>query len=344
MKKKILALAMAILSMFVLVACGSSSKEKLNFFFWGGTVNTEVLTKFENETGIKVEFSEFDENEKMYTLVKNSPELYDIVVPSEYMVEKMMAEGMLEELDHSKIPNIKEIDPVFLNREFDPGNKYSLPMFYGTVGILYNKTKVDPADMDQWNAIYNEKYKGEIWMLSSSRDTLAPAYWHLGYSANSKDPKHLAEAKELAMKQKALVKGYLQDEIKQHMINGNGAIAVVYSAEAFDAIQENPDLAYYIPEKSNMWIDNYAVIKGSKNYENAMKFLDFMNKPENAAMSGAIQATPVTGAKEIEPTKEMAQNPVLYPAVESLKNLEVYTDLGDFVDEFEQAWEDVTNH
>lgn len=344
MKKKLLALALAVIAAFTLVACSSKSGEEVTFFYWGGTIDEEVLTLFEKETGIKVKSSEFDENEKMYTLVKNSPGLYDVVVPSEYMVQKMISEGLLEELDHSKLSNLKEISPLFLDKTFDPGNKYSLPMFFGTVGILYNTTKVDAADMNEWDAVFNEKYKDEIWMLDSSRDTLGVGFWHLGYSANSKNEAELKEVVELMKNQKALVKGYLQDEIKQHMVNGNGSIAVVYSGEAREAIEENSDLAFYIPNHSNVWIDNFAVVKGTKNYDNALKLIDFLNRPEIAAMNGAFEATPVEKAKEIEPAKSLADNKVLYPDAAVLDELEAYEDLGAYVETFEAEWENIKNH
>ena len=264
MKKKLLALFL--IMTFVLVACSSENQETVSFYNWGGTIKDEVLVKFTEETGIKVVYSEFDENENMYTVVKNSPTDYDLIVPSEYMVEKMINEGMLREIDHSKLENLDEIGETFLDRDFDPGNKYSIPMFYGTVGILYNKTKVDPADMHEWDILFNEKYKGQIWMLDSSRDSMGPGYWHLGYSANSTDKSQLKEVQELMMDQKSLVTAYLQDEIKQHMVNNNGAIAVVYSGEAREAMAENPDLDYYLPTVTNLWIDNFAIPKDAKNY------------------------------------------------------------------------------
>ena len=212
MKKKILALLLVL--PFVLTACSSEKQETVSFYNWGGTIKDEVLVKFTEETGIKVVYSELDENENMYTVVKNSPSDYDVIVPSEYMVEKMINEGMLREVDHSQLENFDEIGEAFLDRDFDPDNKYSIPMFYGTVGILYNKTKVDPADMHEWDILFNEKYKGQIWMLDSSRDSMAPGYWHLGYSANSTDKEQLKEVQKLMINQKSLVTAYLQDEIK----------------------------------------------------------------------------------------------------------------------------------
>lgn len=344
MKKKILSIMLALVMVFLLSACGGS-KEEVVFFNWGSTIDEAVLRKFEKETGIKVTMQEFDENEKMYTLVKNDMDSYDVVVPSEYMLEKMASEGMIEELDHSKIPNMKNISNVFLNKEFDPGNKYSLPMYFGTLGILYNKTKVDPADLNGWDAIFNEKYKGQIWMLDSSRDTLGPGFWHLGYSSNSKNAEELNEVKELMQKQKSLVKAYVADELKGHMVNGNGAMAVTYSAKANEAIQQKPDeLAYYLPARSNVWMDNYAIVKDAKNKENAYKLINFLLDPENAAMSGHIQALPIEAAKEIEPTKSASKDTVLYPPITVLTEQETYKDLGDFIDEFEQAWEDVKNY
>lgn len=344
MKKKILALMLALVAVFLVACSGGSDQETVSFYNWGGTIKDEVLVKFEEETGIKVVYSEFDENENMYTVVKNAPTDYDLIVPSDYMVEKMANEGMLREIDHSKLENYGEIGEVFLNKDFDPGNKYSIPMFYGTVGILYNKTKVDPADMHEWDVLFNPKYEKQIWMLDSSRDSLGPGYWHLGYSSNSRDEAQLNEVKELMQDQKALVSGYLQDEIKQHMVNNNGSIAVVYSGEAREAMSENPDLDYYLPEKSNLWIDNFAIPKDAPNYENALKLIDFFSRPDIAAISGDEAGTPITAARELEPVKSIENFDVIYPDMEDMDEKEVYEDLGGFTDKFEQAWEEVKAH
>lgn len=341
MKKKLLALLLVFI--FVLAACSSGNQETVSFYNWGGTIKDEVLVKFTEETGIKVVYSEFDENENMYTVVKNSPSDYDVIVPSEYMVEKMINEGMLREIDHSKLENFGEINEAFLDREFDPANKYSIPMFYGTVGILYNKTKVDPADMHEWDILFNEKYKGQIWMLDSSRDSMAPGYWHLGYSANSTDEAQLEEVKDLMINQKSLVTAYLQDEIKQHMVNNNGAIAVVYSGEAREAMAENSDLDYYLPTVTNLWIDNFAIPKDAKNYENALKLIDFFSRPDIAAISGDEQGTPITKARDLEPVKSVEHFDVIYPDLEEMDEKEVYSDLGDFTETLEDAWEEVKN-
>lgn len=344
MKKKLIALFLSLITVLSLTACGGSSKNEVVFFNWGETIDQKVLRKFEEETGIQVRYQEFDENEKMYTLVKNNPSEYDLIVPSEYMVEKMAKEGLLEELDHSKLDNMKEIAPVFLNREYDPNNKYSIPMFYGTLGIIYNKKKVDPKDMHNWDVLFNEKYKDQIYMLNSSRDTMSVGLWHLGYSANTTDEKQLNEAKELMQKQKSLVTAYLTDEIKQHMVNNNGAAALIYSGEAQEAVQQNPDLDYYIPPKSNVWIDGFAIPKDARNKENALKLINFLSKPENAAISGAIQASVVTKALDYEPASQEKDNHILYAPKKELEQLEVFKDLGEFTKKLEKAWEEVKEH
>lgn len=344
--KKRLILSLGILSILALtlVGCGKKNDEKVVFYNWGGLLKPEVLKKFTDETGIKVVYEEFDENEKMDAKVKNSPGVYDVIVPSEYMVEKMIKEGRLKEIDYSKLENFKNIGDAYKNKDYDPNNKYSIPMYYGTLGILYNKKKVDEADLKSWDILFNEKYKGQIWMLESSRDSLGVALWKLGYSANTKKMEELNQAKDLLIKQKPLVSGYLNDEIKQHMVNGNGALGVVYSTEAGDAVQENEDLGYYVPEKSNFWIDNLAILKDAPNHENALKLINFLLRPDIAAMSGDIMGTPNIPAREIEPAKSKADNKIMYPENSQLEKLEVYKNLGDFTEEFEQIWEDVKSH
>ena len=341
MKRKLLALLLVLT--FVLASCSTKDQETVSFYNWGGTIKKELLAQFSEETGIKVDYSEFDENENMYTVVKSSPSDYDLIVPSEYMVEKMIKEGMLREIDHSKLENFDEIGEVFLDKDFDPKNKYSIPMFYSTVGILYNKKKVEPADMNEWDILFNKKYERQIWMLDSSRDSMAPGYWHLGYSANSTSEEQLKEVQKLMMDQKSLVTAYLQDEIKQHMVNNNGAIAVVYSGEAREAMAENPDLDYYLPTVTNLWIDNFAIPKDAKNYENALKLIDFFCRPDIAAMSGDEQGTPIMKARDLEPVKSIKNFDVIYPDMDKMDEKEVYSDLGDFTETFEDAWEAVKN-
>lgn len=344
MKRKMLTLLFGLSAIFLVACSGGADQEVVSFYNWGGTLKDEVLVKFEEETGIKVIYSEFDENENMYTVVKNSPTDYDLIVPSDYMVEKMKNEGMLAEIDTSKLENYDGIDDAFKNTEYDSENKYSVPMFYGTVGILYNKTMVDEADMNEWDAIFNEKYSGQIWMLDSSRDSMGPGAWHLGYSANSTDPAELEDVKNLMINQKELVTAYLQDEIKQHMVNNNGALAVVYSGEAREAMAENPDLDYYLPTRSNLWIDAFAIPKDAPNYENALKLIDFLSRPDIAAISGDEQGTVVTGARDLEPVKSIENFDVIYPNLDEMDEKEVYADLGDFLDQFENAWEEVKTH
>lgn len=347
--KKNFILLFIISSLVFLTACSKeenkenniSKKEVVSFYNWGGVLTDDILKQFEDETGIDIIYSEFDENENMYTVVKNSPSDYDLIAPSEYMVEKMIDEGMLREIDHSKLSNISNIGKEFMDREFDPNNKYSIPMIYGTLGILYNKTKVDTQDLHNWDIIFNEKYKKQIWMLDSSRDTLGPGAWHLGYSANTKNEKELNEIRDLMKEQKNLVTAYLQDEIKQHMINGVGAVAVIYSGEAWAAMSENSDLDYYLPPKSNLWIDNFAIPKDAKNYENALKLIDFLSRPDIAAKIGLEQGTPVTAAWDLEPVKSIENFDVMYPDLSNFDEKEVYVDLGEFIEIFEEAWEEV---
>lgn len=344
MKKRILAILLAALTV-LLVACSSgSSDNEVSFYNWGGTMKNEVLHMFEEETGIKIVYSEFDENENMYTVLKNNPSDYDLIVPSDYMVEKMINEDMLREIDTTQLENFDEIGEVFLNKSFDPGNVYSVPMYYGTVGILYNKTLVDQADLVDWQVLFNEKYSQQIWMMDSSRDSMAAAYWHLGYSANDTDPAKLEEAKQLLIEQKPLVSGYLNDEMKQHMVNNNGAMALVYSGEAREAMAENSDLDYYLPTVSNLWIDNFAIPKDAPNYENALKLIDFLSRPEIAAMNGDEQGTVIDGAREIEPTKSIEYFEVIYPDMENMDEKEVYADFGDFTEAYENAWEEVKSN
>lgn len=336
MKKKLLGLIMG-LAIFALSACGSKNQVKI--YNWGEYIDKELLGKFEEETGIKPVYETFVTNEDMYIKLKNSNAKYDVVVPSDYMIEKMVNENMLQKIDTSKLTNYSAIGKEFLGKEHDKTNEYSVPYFWGTLGIVYN-TKLVKEDITSWDALFDEKYKGQIIMMDSSRDSIGIALKKLGYSLNSRNEKELNEAKDLLVKQFPLVKAYLMDETKDVMKNGEAMMAVMYSGDAADAIAANKDLKYVIPkEGSNIFFDAMVIPANAENYDNALKFIDFMTKPENAAQNAQIgYSTAVSAAIELLPD-EMKNNKVAYPDTASLKDLEVFRDPGEFVSTYDQIWQ-----
>ena len=257
-------------------------------FNWEDYIDESVLEQFEAETGIKVNYMRFTENEDMIISVESNPGAFDVVFPSEYMVERLINRGELAEINYDNIPNFANIRDDLKNPSYDPGNAHSVPYMWGTLGILYNTELVDEADVQTWKVLWNEKYAGQILMMDSLRDTMGIALLMVdaNNSMNSNDYMQLNAAKELLIKQKqsGMVKAYGLDEFKDKMVAGEGALAVVYSGDAEYAIELNEDLAYVVPQEgSNIWVDCAVIPTSAKNKENAEKFIDFLCRGDIAA-------------------------------------------------------------
>ncbi|MFQ8899217.1 MAG: extracellular solute-binding protein [[Clostridium] scindens] len=254
---------------------------------WGEYLDPEAITMFEKETGIEVVYEEYETNEIMYPKIQSGAIAYDVVCPSDYMIQRMIENDLLAEIDFDNIPNIKNIGDTYMeqSRQFDPENKYSVPYCWGTVGILYNKTMVDEP-IDSWSVLWDEKYKDNILMQDSVRDAFGVTLKYLGYSLNSTDLDELEAAKKLLIKQKPLVQAYVIDQVRDKMIGNEAAIGVIYSGEAIYTQWENPNLEYVIPkEGSNVWIDSWVIPKNAKHKENAEKFINFICRPDIAKMN-----------------------------------------------------------
>ncbi|MGI6065899.1 MAG: ABC transporter substrate-binding protein [Bacillota bacterium] len=331
-----------IFGVFMAAGCGNSDQATLNVYNWGDYIDESVLAEFEQETGIKVNYDTFTTNEDMFIKVKSGGSNYDVVIPSDYMIEKMIKEDMLEKIDLNNIPNYKYIDPAFRKLSYDPNEEYSVPYMWGTVGILYNKTMVnDPVD--SWKILWNEKYKKQILMLDSQRDSIGVALKMHGYSLNSRDTQELEVAKEALIEQKPLVLAYVGDDVKDKMIQGEAALAVVWSGDAVFMKWENPDLEYAIPkEGSNLWFDAMVIPKTAAHKKEAEQFINFMCDPEIAFKNTDYigYSTPHTEAKkQLDP--ELLQDKTAYPAEEDLKNCEIFYDPGEFLKEYDRVWTEV---
>ena len=286
MKKKLLLMAACLGAMFAFTACGSKDDgNTLTVLNYGKYIESSVLDAFEEETGIHVNYEEYVNPEEMYTKYKSGAIDYDVICTSDYMVERLINEGEAKEINFDKIPLSKNLDDSYFefSKAFDPENKYSMPYFFGTVGILYNKNKVDANDVKSWDILWNKKYKDQIIMEDSVRDTFVPALKRLGFSSNSTDKKELETALDQLIEQKPLVYSYLVDESADEVVAGNASMALVYSGEAAYAESLSKDLDYSVPtEGSNMWIDSWMIAKTCKNQENAEKFLDFLCREDIA--------------------------------------------------------------
>jgi len=284
-------LSLLIVSVFVISLCFAcagcgESKTKLFVYNVGDYIHPDVVDLFEEENpDISVVYEMYDSNEEMYMKVSNSTSPYDVVFPSDYMLEQMLDEGLLNEINFSNVPNAGNVDPAMSNLSFDPEGKHSVPYMWGTMGILYNTTMVDDP-VESWDILWNEKYKDNIFMLNQERDMVSIALKKCGYSMNSNVDSELKKAEEALINQNPLVKAYCGDEIKDNMINGSAALAIVWSGDAYFCIEQNPDLAYAIPEEgSNLWFDCMVIPTTSNHPELAEKFIDFMSRPDIAKMN-----------------------------------------------------------
>lgn len=243
----------------------SGSGDKLVIYNWGDYIDPELLTKFTKETGIQVQYETFDSNESMYTKIKQGGTTYDIAIPSEYMISKMMSERLLEKLDHSKIKGLENIGKRFLNQSFDPKNQYSIPYFWGTLGIVYNTELVKTAPK-HWSDLWRPEYKNSIMMIDGAREVMGVGLNALGYSLNSKNTKQLQEAVDKLYTLTPNIKAIVADEMKGYMIQNNAAIGVSFSGEARQMLEKNDKLRYVVPtEASNLWFDNIVIPKTVKN-------------------------------------------------------------------------------
>ncbi|WAA12499.1 ABC transporter substrate-binding protein [Fervidibacillus halotolerans] len=309
---------------------GYSGGNTITVYNWGDYIDPELLDRFEEETGMKVIYETFDSNEAMMTKIQQGGTFYDVAVPSEYAIEKMKEEGQLLKVDHSKIPNLKNIDERFLDLPFDPGNEYSVPYFWGTVGIVYNPKLLDGMEFHSWNDLWNEELKNEILLVDGAREVIGFGLNSLHYSLNETDNDKLQEAKEKLVALQPNIKAIVGDEIKMLMVNEEASVGVVWSGDAADMMWENENLDYVVPEEgSNLWFDNMVIPKTAKNVEGAHKFINFMLDAEVAAQNTDYvgYSTPNREAMKLLP-EETISDERFYPSPELTERLEVYENLG----------------
>ena len=313
----------------------------VNVYNWGEYIDPEVITEFQQETGIKVVYDMFETNEEMYPVIEAGGVLYDAVCPSDYMIEKMMQNHLLAEIDFKNIPNIKEIGKEYMEMcaEFDPGNRYMVPYTTGTVGILYNKRMLDELGVPyptKWADLWNPKLKGEILMQDSVRDAFMVALKKEGHSMNTVDDKELDEAMEDLIAQKPLVQAYVVDQVRDKMIGEEAAVGVIYSGEILYVQGElegtDVEVDYVIPEEgTNLWVDGWVIPKNAKHKENAEKWINFLCRPDIAAKNFEYitYTTPNVGALKLL-SPEYTENKAVFPDMaEVLKKGEVFSYLGE---------------
>lgn len=344
MKKLSLVLALVLCFSVFMVPC-ASAEEVVNVYNWYDYMDESVFDLFTQETGIKVNKMYFTTNEDMMVQVRVSPGAYDLVFPSDYCVERMIAEGLICELNFDNIPNAQYTSQWLMNPGYDLENKYSVPFMWGTVGILYNTTMVDDP-VDSWGILWNEKYANNIFMMDSIRDTMGITLKYLGYSLNTRNPMELKTATDKLVQQKKLVKAYGVDEIKDKMAVGEAALGVMWSGDALYAMELNEDLAYAVPQEgSNIWVDPMVIPATAKNKENAEKLINFLCRPEIAKMNCEYiwYSSPNTGAIELM-GEDYTENSTINPSQDVIDRCEWFHDIPDsFLTVYNTLWGQVKN-
>jgi spermidine/putrescine transport system substrate-binding protein len=309
---------------------GYSGGNTLTVYNWGDYIDPELIAEFEQETGVKVIYQTFDSNEAMLTKIAQGGTTFDIAVPSDYAISKMREEGLLLPIDHSRIPNLSHIDPRFMDLSFDPGNVYSVPYFWGTVGIVYNPELVGGKTFRSWNELWDPDLRNQILLVDGAREVIGMGLNSLGYSLNDTNEEHLQEAKRKLERLTPNVKALVGDEIKMLLAGEEAAVGLVWSGDASEIISENEKLDYVVPEEgSNVWFDNMVIPKTAHNLPAAHAFINFMLDPEHAARNAEYvgYSTPNKDALALLP-EEISGDKRFYPDEELLSKLEVYDNLG----------------
>ena len=299
--------ALAGVLVFGMVAIRSVAKSErvVNVCSWGEYIDESLIDQFEAETGITVNYQTVSDNETLYSQLKIGGADFDVVVPSDYMVARLISEGMLAEIDYSNVPNYDLIDSRFKNLSFDPENKYTVPYTWGTVGIIYNTTMVDEP-ITSWSAMFDPKYAGEVVMIRNSRDALAAGLFYLGYDVNTTDPAQIQEAYQLLADAKAqgVYQGFYMDEIFQKMEGGNAAITMYYAGDYLSMLENNEDLAFVVPEEGSNWfVDAMCILKDARNKTEAEEWINFIASTQSnlANMDYIWYASPNAEALESYP-------------------------------------------
>ena len=344
-----------VLNMLPLVSCTQAEETKagagdgdnvLCVYNYGDYIDEDLIEEFEEETGIEVRYDTYSTNEEMYPRIAADPSLYDVICPSEYMVSKMIENDLLQEVDWTRLENAGNLGEKYmeiLSEYVDPGNRYAIPYFWGTVGILYNTTLMEEAP-DSWWDLWDENYSGSILMQDSVRDAFMVAEKALGYSMNETDETVLEECRALLHREFPLVKAYVVDEVRDKMIAGETAMGVAYSGEYLYCQGENEDISFVNPkEGTNVWYDCWVISKGAKHVDAAYLWLDFLLRGDVAYRNFdyVTYPTPNVAAEEYI-DEELLMDEALFPTDEYLDRCEIYLFLGDDIENlYYEMWKRV---
>ena len=331
MKKifRLLILLTCITAGSLFVGCNKKYSEEISFFNYGENIDEETIQEFEKKYGIKVNLETFDDMETMYQKVNNSDVSYDVILVSDALMPRMIKNNLIQELNKSNIPNISQMDEEYLNLDIDPGNKYSVPYMFGTVGLIYNKDVVK-EEVDSWDILWDEKYKNKVFMFDTYRDTIGVALKKLGYSLNSENPEELEEAKNLLLEQRKKVDPiYGVDNGTTMIPSGESDINMIWSGEGLNLQDEYPNLEYVVPkEGANFWIDSLCIPHNAKNVSGAEKFINFVSDKESALrIADEIGYTTPNKEARLEQPENVRNNPNAYMSKELMDRCELYVDL-----------------
>ncbi len=337
--------ACLILTVFVF-GCGKKEsgpqKRMLNLYIWSAYITDETVKKFEMETGIPVRYDTYDSNEALLEKLQSGVADYDVVVPSDYMARILIHQGLLQKLDPSKLPNLKNLSARFTSMPHDPGNVYTAPFLWGTTGIGYNKTKVTEV-VDSWAILWDPKYKDRILLLDDLREVFGMALKWKGHSINTKNQAELEEARDLLIQQKPLIKTYNSGSFDEVLLSGDVWLAAGWSGQLAKAADQNKDLAYIVPkEGGTIWVDNAAIPGSARHPDEAHAFINFCLKPEIAAEITNLSGypSPNEAAKQfIKP--EILNDPARYPSDETLAKCEFLMDLGETSTLLDRYWTEI---
>ena len=341
--KKFAILLLALLLALPLAGCQKGQPDhSINVYNWGEYIDESIFDDFEAETGIHVNYKTFASNEMLYSAIKGGGNSYDVIIPSDYMVARMGEEGLLMELDYSKIPNAENIDERYLHPAYDTEQKYSLPYMWGTTGIIYNTTMVDKAPTS-WMDLFTTDLKGQVLIFDNPRDCIGLALKALGYSFNTTDKDEIAEATDLLIKQKedGIVQAYVMDQIFDKMINNEAAMGTYYAGDYLTMVEENPDLAFVQPEEgSNLFVDAMCIPKGAANKANAEAFINFMCREDIAKMNMdyITYSTPIQAVADGLKDEDARTYAVMNPSDEVIARCEFFHDISDCMDLYEKVW------
>lgn len=329
-------------SILLLITAQSFADNVVNVYNWADYFPPELIQKFENETGIKVNYSTFEGNEELYAKLKANPNAgYDVIVPSSYYVSRMSHEGMLQRFDKNQLSNYKYLNPNLLHKPFDPNNEYSVPYVWGSTGLTINTHYYNPKNITRWSDLWQPQYQNQLLMLDDVREVFGIALITLGYSINDTNPDHIKQA---YLKLKLLmpnIKLFNSDAVPSIYTDGDARIGMGWNGDIFNVMKENSDVTYTYPvDGFPIWIDCLAIPKNAPHVSNALKFINFVLDPQNAAYNAKTlgYSTPNMGAKRYLP-KAMQNNPAFNPDPNVLRRAQLQQDIGPAKDIYEKYWE-----